>query len=304
MIIMQIFLYNYNNQIYIEVEINKYIYSKSNVDLYWIIKNCTIIIIITTINHIINKIGIYNMIEYNINYWLIGTGLGLYISPFIVYGYKLLIYVIDYNIYQLNINNDNKMNDIQKIYYGSNYNDSFIFFIKDINNIFSIYRGINNLMNWAYQMIYYGVRMWLVFVLHSFSLGSFGELITVITDNNLIFNVFYFGLLGLGIILYLIVFFYLAIQIYVYISFSLSFLHSTVLLLLVQSHLHIHNNNVNYNINNKSIYLIPVSLVDLFNINMIFYIIILYISLLFFIPILLSQINNTYFYIYKNYRGL
>jgi hypothetical protein len=126
-------------------------------------------------------------------------------------------------------------------------------------------------MNWAYQMIYYGVRMWLVFVLHSFSLGSFGELITVITDNNIIFNVFYFGLLGLGIILYLIVFFYLAIQIYVYISFSLSFLHSTVLLLLV-NYINIpHNSNPFYHFNNKSIYLIPVSLVDLFNINTIFY---------------------------------
>jgi len=55
MIIIQMFLYNskynimnsINISIYIEVEINKYIY---NVDLYWIITNCTIIIIITTIN--------------------------------------------------------------------------------------------------------------------------------------------------------------------------------------------------------------------------------------------------------------
>ena len=112
-IIIQMFLYNYSN---------KYIYNKNNIDLYWIITNCTIIIIITTINHIINKIGIYNMIEYNINYWLIGTGLGLYLSPFIVYGYKLFIYCIDYNIYQLNINNNNKYNNIHTIYYGSNYN--------------------------------------------------------------------------------------------------------------------------------------------------------------------------------------
>lgn len=294
-IIIQMFLYNYSNKIYIEVEINKYIFSKNNVDLYWIIKNCTIIIIITTINHIINKIGIYNMIEYNINYWLIGTGLGLYIAPFVVYGYKLLIYVIDCNM--LNINNTNKMNDIQKIYNGSNYNDSSL--IKDVTNVLGMYRCINNIMNWAYQMLYYGVRMWLVFVLHSFSLGSFGELITVITDNNLIFNVFYFGLLGLGIILYLIVFFYLAIQIYVYISFSLSFLHSTVLLLFY-NYIHIpHNNNIFSNISNKSVYLIPVSLVDLFSLNTILYILGLYISLLIFIPILLSQFNHTYHFIYR-----
>ena len=309
MIIIQMFLYNYSNKIYIEVEINKYITSNKNVELYWILCNCTIIIIITTINHIINKIGIYNMIEYNICYWLIGTGLGLYISPFIVYGYKIIIYIIDSAIYSLNINKlDNKYNSILQIYNGTNYNDNYTTIlnttlIKDINNIMSIYRGLNNIMNWAYQMIYYGVRMWLVFVLHSFSLGSFGELITVITDNNLIINVFYVGLLGLGIILYLIVIFYLAIQIYVYISFSLSFLHSTVLLLLVNNNHYTHNHNLTYNINNNSYYLIPVSLVDLININIIFYILILYSLLLLFVPLFLSNSNHSYVYnyIYKNY---
>lgn len=134
-------------------------------------------------------------------------------------------------------------------------------------------------MNWAYQMIYYGARMWLVFVLHSFSLGSFGELITVITD------IFYLGLLGLGILFYFIVLFYLGIQIYVYISFSLSFLHSTVLLLLSNS----------FHFTGYS--LIPVSLVDFSNLNMILYIIIFYFFLLLLIPLLLSNINYTYHYI-------
>ena len=86
-------------------------------------------------------------------------------------------------------------------------------------------------MNWLYQVLYYGVRMWLVFVLHEFSLGSFGELLTVVSDNNMIMNVFYFGLLGMGIIIYLIVVFYLGIQIYVYISFSLYFLSTCILAL-------------------------------------------------------------------------
>ena len=63
-LILEIFVYNFMNKIYIELSINKYIYSRQNVDLYWIITNCSIIIVITTMNHIINKIGIYNMIEY------------------------------------------------------------------------------------------------------------------------------------------------------------------------------------------------------------------------------------------------
>ena len=63
-LILEIFVYNFMNKIYIELSINKYIYSRQNVDLYWIITNCSIIIVITTMNHIINKLGIYNMIEY------------------------------------------------------------------------------------------------------------------------------------------------------------------------------------------------------------------------------------------------
>ena len=44
--------------------------------------------------------------------------------------------------------------------------------------------------------------MWVVFVLHEFSLGSFGELLTVVSENSMIMNVFYFGLFGMGIMIY------------------------------------------------------------------------------------------------------
>lgn len=292
-----------NIYIYIEVEVNKYIKNSSNVYLYWILRNISTIIIITTIAHIIIKMGVYNSILYNINYWLIGTGLGLYIIPFIVYGYRLFIYIINYSIYQLSINNKynnlNSYNYLTQVFNGTNYNNSYMISIMDISSIMNLYRGINNIMNWLYQMIYYGVRLWLVFVLHSFSLGCFGELITIITDNNLFFNFFYFGLLGIGIFLFLLVVFYLSIQIYVYISFSLSFLHSTILLLFYEpiypSSLNIHSNSSflsSINIVNKYL-LIPVSLVDLISLNTIFYLFFLYLLLLIFIPILLSSSSSS-----------
>jgi hypothetical protein len=183
----------------------------------------------------------------------------------------------------------------------------------DICSVMNIYRGINNVMNWLYQMIYYGVRLWLVFVLHSFSLGCFGELLTVITDNNMILNVFFFGLLGLGIMVFLLVFFYLGIQIYVYISFSLSFLHSTMLLLFVHplypSSLHntvmpsaYSNSNSNSLSISNTYLLIPVSLVDVLSLNMILYVVILYAVLLISVPILLSSCThfNTYGYVYRS----
>lgn len=300
-----------NISTYILVEVNKYIKNKNNIQLYWILRNCALIIIITTLAHIIIKIGIYNSISYNINYWLIGTGLGLYLTPFIIYGYSMFIYIINYNIYQLSIHNMYKHNNllnncysyVKQIYTGSNYNNSYMFSICDLSSIMNLYRGLNNIMNWLYQMIYYGVRLWLVFVLHSFSLGCFGELITVITDNNMILNVFYFGFLGLGLMLFLLVVFYLGIQIYVYISFSLSFLHSTILLLFTQPISPSTNLIPSSTLSISNSYLlIPVSLVDVFSLNMIFYIIILYSVLLFFIPILLSCLSHVkiYSYIYNN----
>ena len=54
---------------------------------------------------------------------------------------------------------------VKQIYTGSNYNNLYLFGIMDIGSIMNLYRGINNVMNWLYQMIYYGVRMWLVFVI-------------------------------------------------------------------------------------------------------------------------------------------
>lgn len=302
---------------YISVEINKYIKNKNNVDLYWIIYNISSILILTTLSHIIIKIGVFNSISYNLNYWLIGTGLGLYLCPFLIYGYSLLIYVINYSVYKLYYIFHNKYNYVKTMYSGSNYNSEYMFLLMDISNPMNIYRGVNNIMNWLYQMIYYGVRLWLVFVLHSFSLGCFGELLTVITDNNLILNIYYFGLLGLGLMLFLLVVFYLSIQIYVYISFSLSFLHSTMLLLFYHPIYPSANPSSNSSLCSlhpglrvwSSVFsrylLIPVSLVDVLSINMILYVIVLYSSLLFVIPILLSSFNNvnTYQYVYNSYSS-
>lgn len=39
-----------------------------NLNIYWIIKNISLLVLLTTINHIMFKIGIYNMISYNFKY--------------------------------------------------------------------------------------------------------------------------------------------------------------------------------------------------------------------------------------------
>jgi hypothetical protein len=137
-----------------------------------------------------------------------------------------------------------------------------------------------------YQVIYYGVRMWLVFVLHEFSIGSFGSLMTVVSDSNIIINIFYFGILGMGIIIYIIVIFYLGIQIYVYISFSIYFLSSCILSLIndIQKNKLVSvNDMIRYN------YIVPVSLVDVVNINIIIYVVLLLSILVICIRIILGS---------------
>ena len=95
-IIVQLFYYRYVGiSSYIEMEIR----NRNNINLYWSLSNICIIIIITLISHIIFKIGIYSSILYNICYWLIGTGLGLYIIPFVVYGIMIISYVMDAHSY-------------------------------------------------------------------------------------------------------------------------------------------------------------------------------------------------------------
>lgn len=267
-IIIQIFVYKYINRNYIEMEIK----NRKSLNLYWSLSNISIIIIITLITHIIIKIGIYSSILYNICYWLIGTGLGLYIIPFIIYGNNIINTIMHSYSYNLSIYDSikYKVNSINIMYLGTNYRNILI--ISDISIILTIIRSIYYIMNWLYQVLYYGVRMWLVFVLHEFSLGSFGSLMTVVSDSNIIINIYYFGLLGMGIIIYLIVIFYLGIQIYVYISFSLYFLSSCILSLLniIQT-----NKLIPVKDMIRYYYLVPVSLVDVVNINMIIYVILL-----------------------------
>lgn len=293
-IIVQLFYYRYIGiSSYIEMEIR----NRNNINLYWSLSNICIIIIITLISHIIFKIGIYSSILYNICYWLIGTGLGLYIIPFIVYGIMIISYVMDAHSYGLNISNNIilKYNSICTIYNGTNYNS--IYLLCDISIVLSIIRSIYYLLNWLYQVLYYGVRMWLVFVLHEFSLGSFGELLTVVSDNNMIMNIFYFGLLGMGIIIYLIVVFYLGIQIYVYISFSLYFLSTCILALFNDIQI---NKLINVNDMIKYYYLVPVSLVDVVNINIILYVVLLLSVFLISIKLILGLSNSSIDYHYYN----
>jgi hypothetical protein len=279
MIMIQIFVYKYSNKKYIEMEIR----NRNNKNVYWTISNISIIIIITLISHIIIKIGINSSILYNICYWLIGTGLGLYIIPFIVYGNSIINYIMHSYSYNILITSKNTM------YTGTNYKNRLI--VTDISIVLTIIRSIYYIMNWMYQVIYYGVRMWLVFVLHEFSLGSFGSLMTVVSDSNIIINIFYFGILGMGIIIYIIVIFYLGIQIYVYISFSIYFLSSCILSLIndIQNNKLVSvNDMIRYN------YIVPVSLVDVVNINIIIYVVLLLSILVICIRIILgSSINYT-----------
>lgn len=124
----------------------------------------------------------------------------------------------------------------------------------------------NLMLNWIYQILYYDIRMFLVFVLHSFSIGSFGTLYTEISYNNWISSLMIYGILGLGMILYISISFYLCIQLYVYISFSITFLSTCIITIF--------NNDLYYKNNEYTIslcLLIPITIVDMCSISILSY---------------------------------
>ena len=256
LLIMELCIYN----IFVSV-------SRINLNIYWILNNMIFILINVTMNHILFKMGIYNMIQYHFSFWIYGIGLGFYIIPFVVYGYRVIIYTLFSN-YTFTIHSAHiyKLTVIYSISTGTNYNDDSLVIIKDTNIIMTLIRGFYQFVNWGYHMIYYGVRMWLVFVLHSFSLGSFAQLMVV--HNVVLHLTFSF----LGFLLFLIVFCYLAIQIYVYIEFATSFLDTTILILFPSFSYF----PCNISTSISSLLFIPVSLLDLIHIHMISFILLVY----------------------------
>lgn len=206
------------------------------VHLYWILWLWGILLILTTINHLFFPIGLPSSMPYHIGYWLWTCALGLFLSPFIIWGYPLLSSHIEAglrpNLHLMCLGSSPFL--ANRFYYrefarGGTYSRSLSVFFEDLFCVTSFLRGFNALLNWVYQISYFGVRLWLVFVLHSFCIGCFGELFSVATDGLFLFSFPIGGFIGLGLPLSLLMILYLFIQIYVYISFSISFLFSTVM---------------------------------------------------------------------------
>jgi hypothetical protein len=190
------------------------------------------ILLLTAIHHNLLSIGIYILLPYSLFYWLLTVSFSIYLIPIMVYGYKLYSYNIDnitnlfYSIHSCNTS------ILQSL---SHYN------LSDLCCIANLTRAIYYLFHWLYQLIYYGIRLFIVMVLHSFSVGCI--------NHGLIF--YYTSLLTLGCFIDIILLFYISIQLYVIIAFSITFLYSTLL--------------------DNSLLIIPLSLVDSMTTNLILY---------------------------------
>jgi hypothetical protein len=169
-------------------------------------------------------------------------------------------------IYSLNI--------VFIIHKSHNYNDFYhaisLYLIKDTNVIMNLIRGYYHFVNWAYQVIYYGTRMWLIFVLHSFSLSSFAE---IMSKNNILIN---FTLSLLGSILLGLGLFYYSIQLYVYFSFLSYLLYHTYLILFPTFKYTIILPLFHTIYFNSSLLFLPLCLIELINLHIISFIITLY----------------------------
>jgi hypothetical protein len=208
---------------------------KNLVNLYWILLAWCYLLILTTFAHLFFPIGLPSSMPYHLGYWLWTCALSLWMSPFIIYGYQLISAHIEAGLRpNLHIKCEDTNILSNRLYYrewsrGTTYERNLIIFLEDLFCVTSFLRGFNALINWVYQCSYFGTRLWLVFVLHSFCLGCFGELFTVATDGFFLLSWPIGGFIGLGLPLSLLMVGYLLIQIYVYISFSVTFLFDTVI---------------------------------------------------------------------------
>jgi len=197
-------------------------------DLFFIIWTWAYLLIFYTIVHLFLPLGNSHFLPLNIGYWINFGMIPILLAPFtlfIIYahienGTRVLLHVEKFPPIRLYFRE--KANDFL-------YNKGSFLFLIDIMTVTYFIRGFHSLMNWVYQVGYLGVRLWLVFILHSFCLGCIQELFTVLLDQQLAFTWIWGGFIGLGLSISLFMVGYVMIQIYVYISFSLSFVFSTVL---------------------------------------------------------------------------
>ena len=245
----------------ISLKVIDYSITRSSLSIYWFLYSWGLMLILHTFCHLFLPIGLLSNLPYHISFWLFGSALGLLLCVYICCGEDLFLLPLERGL-QDNFNLISS--DITAVRYlyrnivtGGVYNHGIIALFLDTLAFSSLFRGIFPLLNWLYQISYFGVRLFLVFVLHSFCLSCFGELYTICCDRCLLLFCPIGGLFGLGLFLSLLMVLYLLIQIYVYISFSVSFMFKTIL-----SYFRL--DTVSFrDVQGPSFWLVPVSLVDL-----------------------------------------
>jgi len=116
-------------------------------------------LIITATHHLLLSIGIYIILPYSLLYWLLTVSFSIYLIPLLMYGYKLYSY-----------NMDNITNLVSLLYYRNQYNLTYLYSLIyhsnliDLRSIANITKAIYYSCHWLYQLIYYGIRLWLVMV--------------------------------------------------------------------------------------------------------------------------------------------
>lgn len=240
----------------VDLEVSRYLSS-----IYWFIYGWGLMLILQTLVHLFLPIGILSSMPYHLSYWLFGSALGLLLCVYVCAGTDFCLLPLDRGL------RDNLffVSSVlpSRLYYSSSVqggvlNRTFIWPLYDIFGFTSLFRGVYPLLSWLYNISYFGVRLFLVFVLHSFCASCFGELYTSCCDQCMFISFPVGGLLGLGTALSLFMVAYLCIQIYVYISFSISFLFKTTLTYYrVDSQSYLDYRGPAY-------WLVPVSLVDVF----------------------------------------
>jgi hypothetical protein len=246
----------------VSVRVLDYKATRSLVSIYWFVYSWGLMLILQTLVHLFIPLGILSSMPYHVSYWLFGSALGLFLCVYVCMGVDFILMSLDRGLRD-NFFVGGVSVVPSRLFYrtsvmGGVFNRSLTTCVLDVLSVTSLVRGAFPLLNWVYQVSYFGVRLFLVFVLHSFCLSCFGELYTTCCDQCMVISWPVGGLIGLGIALSLLMVLYLGIQIYVYISFSIGFMYKTML-----SYFRVDKSNT-LDICGPQSWLVPVSLVDLF----------------------------------------
>ena len=179
--------------------------------------------------HVLAPLGLLGGLPFMLAWWLWVGGLSVLVLPLVALGWDGLLMVLSMISSTGTAGRllSRSTSDLRDVGVGASQIGMQLYMtgLLDVLTFSGLVRGIWGVVNWVYQCVYFGLRMWLVFVLHAFSVGCFMSLWDGFAGAMGLGVLALGGILGAAVVLGGMCLGYLGIQVYVYVSFMCSFLY-------------------------------------------------------------------------------